>query len=53
VIDTPEAIVVPSAGALLASIVDSVQMAHRQNAELHMIGVAEDVPRQAELIAEL
>jgi nucleotide-binding universal stress UspA family protein len=31
----------------------AVQMAHRQNAELHMISVAEDVPRQAELIAEV
>jgi nucleotide-binding universal stress UspA family protein len=31
----------------------AVQMAHRQGAELHMIGVAEDVPRQAELIAEV
>jgi nucleotide-binding universal stress UspA family protein len=28
-------------------------MAHRENAELHMISVAEDVPRQAELIAEV
>jgi len=31
----------------------AVQMAHRQDAELHMISVAEDVPRQAELIAEV
>jgi nucleotide-binding universal stress UspA family protein len=31
----------------------AVQMAHRQGAELHMISVAEDVPRQAELIAEV
>jgi nucleotide-binding universal stress UspA family protein len=31
----------------------AVEMAHRQNAELHMISVAEDVPRQAELIAEV
>ena len=31
----------------------AVQMAHRQNAELYMISVAEDVPRQAELIAEI
>jgi nucleotide-binding universal stress UspA family protein len=31
----------------------AVQMAHGQNAELHMISIAEDVPRQAELIAEV
>jgi nucleotide-binding universal stress UspA family protein len=31
----------------------AVQMAHRQNTDLHMISVAEDVPRQAELIAEV
>jgi nucleotide-binding universal stress UspA family protein len=31
----------------------AVQMAQRQDAELHMISVAEDVPRQAELIAEV
>jgi nucleotide-binding universal stress UspA family protein len=31
----------------------AVQMAQRQNSELHMISVAEDVPRHAELIAEV
>jgi nucleotide-binding universal stress UspA family protein len=31
----------------------AVQMARQQDAELHMISVAEDVPRQAELIAEV
>jgi nucleotide-binding universal stress UspA family protein len=31
----------------------AVQIAHRQNAELHMISVAEDMPRRAELIAEV
>jgi nucleotide-binding universal stress UspA family protein len=31
----------------------AVQMAHRQDAELHMISIAEDAPRQAELIAEV
>lgn len=31
----------------------AVQMAHRLDAELHMISVAEDVPRQSELIAEV
>jgi nucleotide-binding universal stress UspA family protein len=31
----------------------AVRMAQRQNSELHMISVAEDVPRHAELIAEV
>jgi nucleotide-binding universal stress UspA family protein len=31
----------------------AVQVARGQNSELHMISVAEDVPRQSELIAEV